>query len=88
MCRTGCPTQDHDTFGECCRAARLQIGRPSEGAERSRKWDNELERYRRARAQGIQPKSTRSSDILAAEKISDTFGRPFDAAEPVKILGE
>jgi hypothetical protein len=26
-CRTGCPTKDHATWGECVRAARIQIDR-------------------------------------------------------------
>lgn len=53
MCRSGCPTQDHATFGECARAANIQVG-PADARVR-KVFDRGLESYRDARRQGVQP---------------------------------
>ena len=45
----------------------------------SHKNDKELDSYRSARKQGIQPKSTKQRDINAAVKMSDTLGRAVSA---------
>ena len=47
---------------------------------RQKKWDKELELYRSARAQGIQPSSTKTRDIRKALDVSDKTGRAFDAS--------
>jgi hypothetical protein len=44
-----------------------------------KKWNSELQAYRDARAQGIQPSGTRMNDIEAAHKASETLGRAYDA---------
>ena len=44
-----------------------------------KKWDAELDSYRAARAEGIQPASTRTPDIEAAKRISDQTGQAFQA---------
>lgn len=44
-----------------------------------KKWDGELQAYRDARAQGIQPKSTKMKDIQAAVAQSDKTGTAFQA---------
>ena len=82
-CRSGCPTQDHANWGECLRASNIQMnaGDASGGMVRSgwthKKWDGELQAYRDARAQGIQPKSTKMKDIRAAVEISNKTGKAF-----------
>lgn len=43
-----------------------------------KKWNSELEAYRNARANGIQPNSTRMVDIIKAEKASEVLGKPYD----------
>ena len=43
----------------------------------SKKWDNELALYRSARAQGIQPDSTKTKDIRKAIDISNKTGRAY-----------
>lgn len=53
MCRSGCRTQDHGSWGECARAANLQVG-PAETQGR-RVWDANLQAYHDARRQGVQP---------------------------------
>lgn len=77
-CRSGCPTQDHENWGECARAANLKIG--NEGAANAIKHnDKELSAYRDARKQGIQPRSTKMKDIQTATKISDAVGKAYKA---------
>jgi hypothetical protein len=84
-CRTGCPTQDHVSWGECLRASSIQLNTGDAKASlissgwTQKKWDNELKEYRDARAQGIQPKSTKTADIRAAVKHSDTTGVAYQA---------
>lgn len=87
MCRTGCPTGGHKTWGECARAANLRIAYCGIGggdATAQKKWDSELEDYRKARAQGIQPEGTTRNKINRAVKLSDTvgaaYGRDFNQA--------
>lgn len=82
-CSTRCATQDHATFGECMRAKSLRVAycRSAAGmdATRQRKWDNELQAYRDARAQGIQPEGTTLPKIRRALDASDKTGKPFGA---------
>jgi len=84
MCTSGCLTQDHSSWGECVRAKNLQTcyDNPVSGYDRSKQkvWDAELKLYRDARAQGIQPASTKTPDIRAAEHLSDLSGVAFNAA--------
>lgn len=91
MCRSGCKTQDHVTWGECLRDAGVgtYLASPSKGLDgtRQKKWDQELELYRRARREGIQPDSTNLPDIQRAMKASDAagaaYGRDFSKADPM-----
>lgn len=91
MCRTGCRTQDHATWGECLRAAgvRTYLASPSKGLDGTtqKKWDRELALYRQARKQGIQPDGTKTSQIVKALKASDAagaaYGRDFSKADPM-----
>jgi hypothetical protein len=43
----------------------------------SKKWDNELALYRSARAQGIQPDTTKTKDIRRAIDISNKTGKAY-----------
>lgn len=53
MCRSGCATQNHTSWGECARAANIQVG-PADVTVR-KVFDHGLESYRDARRQGVQP---------------------------------
>lgn len=59
-CRTACLAPGtHRTWGECARAAAIQIDRhglQSSGEEKDK--DRRLGRYEDARRQGLQPKNT------------------------------
>ena len=65
MCRTGCRTKDHATWGECARAARFYNAGAGKRDE-YKKYDSELNDYARARQMGLQPKTTKRQDIDAS----------------------
>ena len=44
-----------------------------------KKWDKELDAYRAARAEGLQPSGTKMGQIEAAKRISDTTGSAYQA---------
>jgi hypothetical protein len=44
-----------------------------------KKWNAELQAYRDARAQGIQPAGTTMQHVEEAHKASETLGRAYDA---------
>jgi hypothetical protein len=65
-----------------CKVSTLELN-PGEASSRltmsAKKWDNELALYRSARAQGIQPPSTKTKDIRKAIDISNKTGRAYGA---------
>lgn len=94
-CRTGCPTQDHASWGDCARAANLRVAYCGIGggdATEQKRHDQELSLYRTARKQGVQPDGTRTHQIMAALKASEThgaaYGRDFSAAAPMPADAE
>jgi hypothetical protein len=62
-CRTGCPTQNHTSWGECARDSGLQIGDLGRGVAAAT--DRRLGAYASARAQGLQPPTTKLKDSVA-----------------------
>lgn len=80
-CRAGCRTRDHRSWGECARTAALSV---YDGA-RHRNWEGELQAYRDARAQGIQPAGTTMPKIRKALDVSDKRGVAFDAGNPLGV---
>lgn len=92
MCRQGCKTKDHATWGECLRDAgvRTYLASPSRGLDGAaqKKWDQELELYRKARSEGIQPEGTTLTKVTDAIRKSDAagmaYGRDFDKAVPME----
>ena len=78
---------DHRTCGGpdvCfgCKAAGLQLstGDAHHGKTmNNKKWNNELQAYSDARAQGIQPAGTSMEKINEARRASDVMGKAFDA---------
>lgn len=77
-CRSGCPTQDHASYAECCRNVNFGLWY-SQGVQRENDWNSELKEYRDARAQGIQPATTKRADIRAATELSQLADKPFNA---------
>lgn len=90
-CSSGCPTQDHATYGECMRSKGLKIAycQSTNGSDatRQKKWDAELDSYRAAVAQGIQPETTKTRDIRAAVEWSNNHGVAYsdETARAVKL---
>lgn len=74
MCRSGCLTQDHESWGDCARAARFHTAGLAE-RDKYKEFDRELRDYASAIDQGIQPKSTRRRDIDDAVQLSNEVGR-------------
>lgn len=82
-CRTGCATRDHATYGECLRAASLQVGwcqsakDPSLDASHEKRKLRELALYKSARDAGIQPDGTSTGKIRFALDQSDKTGMAY-----------
>jgi hypothetical protein len=75
---TGCDT--NPCFG--CKAKGLLLNTGDANSQKqvsNKKWNGELDAYRSARAQGIQPAGTSMAHIKAAVEASDVMGRAFDA---------
>ena len=78
---------DHRTCGGpdvCfgCKAAGLQLNTGDASNQKSttnKKWEGELNAYREARSQGIQPEGTTMEKINEARRASDVMGKAFDA---------
>lgn len=91
-CRSGCRTQDHRSYHECLRAASTRIayaGRNGGGDyTEQKKWDQELDLYRKVRKEGIQPDGTKMHKIVDAMRQSDqagaAYGRDFNRADPME----
>lgn len=75
---TECDT--NPCFG--CKARGLQLNTgdaSSQKAMSNKKWHGELDAYRAARAQGIQPAGTSMAQVRAAVEASNVMGQAYDA---------
>lgn len=86
-CTSGCKTKDHRSYAECLqdKGVKTYLASPSKGLDGTaqKKWDAELDAYRSARRQGIQPASTRLESIRTAVDASDARGEAYDASGEV-----
>lgn len=74
------PEQVDGCFG--CKALGLQMNAGDASSQKqtsNKKWEGELEAYRSARAQGIQPAGTSMKKIQEARRASDAMGKAYDA---------
>ena len=81
-CRTGCPSQDHESWGDCLRASGLQMSTGDANNQKTmsdKKWNAELDAYKNARAQGIQPSGTTMAKVQEAVEISNKTGKAYGA---------
>ena len=65
-----------------CKVGTLQVNTGDAGRAESmsqRKWDAELDAYKAARAEGIQPAGTSMKAVEEARQASDNLGRAFNA---------
>jgi hypothetical protein len=90
-CSSGCPTQDHKSWGECIRSKDFRVAycqsASGHDASRQKRWDAELNEYRAAVAQGIEPDSTATRDTRRAVEWSNKTGVAYseDTAHEVKV---
>lgn len=72
-CSSACATQDHRTFGECLRAKNLQLSPHVNDlyATKQVAWDAELNHYRKAVSDGLQPESTKRWAVDKAIKQAE-----------------
>lgn len=86
MCSSSCPTPGaHQTWGECVRAKGVQVG-DLKGHVINKRGESDLAAYKRARELGIQPSGIERSAVDRAVRISESTGKPFDAASPIASL--
>lgn len=82
-CTSGCPTKDHQSYADCLRSksARVAYANTAGGWDYStqKKWDKDLDAYKDARAQGIQPAGTGRASVDRALAISNESGVPYQA---------
>ena len=69
-CSSGCPTQDHSSYGECLRSKGAHAAQQKGDYSRGWAWEQSIKEYRDARKQGIQPKTSNLKDIREAVSVS------------------
>jgi hypothetical protein len=76
--------RDHPEYVEGCFGCKIGTLQTSTGdansvkAMATKKWDGELQAYRDARSQGIQPGGTSKRAVEASLKASETLGKAYD----------
>lgn len=83
-CSSSCPAPGtHASMGECIRSKGVKVAYANSAKNmdytQQKRWDRDLDAYRDARKAGIQPTSTRRSDVDAALRASDSTGSAFRA---------
>lgn len=83
-CTSGCPTQDHRSWGECMRSKKVRTSALMQGwkgGDRStqNKWDRDLDAFEAAVKQGITPRSTHRADTDFAVRKSNETGEAYAA---------
>lgn len=67
-------------FGHKAKGLQLNTGDAnSQKSMSNKKWDGELNAYRQARAEGIQPAGTSMAAITEARRASEAMGSAYDA---------
>lgn len=70
MCRTGCKTGGHRSWGECARAARISVWGPNH--ETYVYGDRETEFFDQAIADGLEPEGIYREDVEKAYRKKET----------------
>lgn len=79
-CSSACVTKDHRTFGECLRSKNLNLNPNLSETQLQKSWDKELDAYRDAVRQGVQPAGTTISKVREAMDISQATGEAYKGA--------
>ena len=85
-CRSGCETQDHNSYSDCLQAANFGFAgcfptRQGWDKDKEKRDNKEIQSYWDATKQGIEPRSTRQKDIDAAVRLSNEAGKAFDGTK-------
>lgn len=85
-CRSGCKTQDHESYSDCLQSANFGFAgcfptRQGWDKDKEKKDNKEIQSYWDATKQGIEPRSTRQKDIDAAVRLSNEAGKAFDGTK-------
>lgn len=82
-CTTGCPTKTCESYAACLRGKRSRVAYCNSAGNsdftQQKKWDADITAYKDARAQGLQPATTKRADVDRAHAISDITGSAFVA---------
>lgn len=63
-----------------CKASTLELGTGDAARDiPDKKWNAELQAYRNARAQGMQPSGTTMAQVEAAYSASETLGKAYNS---------
>lgn len=82
-CSSTCLTQDHPSLGACLRAKSVKVAYCNSAnghdATKQKRWDAELDAYKAARSEGIQPSGTTREAVDRAVRLSDAAGVAWNA---------
>ena len=77
-CRTGCPTQDHGSWGKCARSADMRIAYANSAngwdLTREKAFRKENENYRQALSDGLNPASPTNAAVRKAYEAAEKKG--------------
>lgn len=80
-CTSGCQTRDHQSYAECLRSKAPKVAYCNSAGgydlTTQKRWDRDLDAYRSARAEGMQPAGTAKHHVEAAKAISDATGSAY-----------
>lgn len=82
-CRTGCRERNHRSYAECLRSAGVGVNL---SVTPNNPWDKDVDRYKAARAEGIQPDGTSRRAVEEAVAFSDRFGTAYDGGDKESTL--
>jgi hypothetical protein len=82
-CSSGCPTPGaHKSWGECVRSknAKTLWVAPDNNLTTQKQWQKDIDAFRAAKRQGINPEGSGRAQVERAIKVSNETGNPFGAA--------
>ena len=78
-CSSGCPTQDHASYGECLRLKGAKVaGLGANDYTANKRMHAENAAYKAARAEGLQPQAPTMAAVDAAKRKADAAGAPVN----------
>lgn len=77
-CSSGCPTQNHESWGACVRAKSIQLEDVTAHAVNQRD-RRDVREYVEARNEGMQPEGIGKKHVTFARKVTDMTGTPYRA---------